>query len=248
MKVSWKHSRGLSMPELMVAMTVLFIVSTFIMSMFVTGLRQTGQATQNQDLESLTRAKVSELSQMEWSALIALPQITQNFPVPYDAYSWKLEFSPLQGESINESRVCEVTVSHPDYGIRTGRTVRCNIVIDPGKAAWDKFGCDACHSLPGAGYDNGLLPLGPVPVGDPGFDGPRPVAPGPNGLKNYIKDSIDNPTGYNAYDPATEGVMQVFYVEGDPLYDPSSSDAFVRANSMSNAEKDALATWITTFQ
>lgn len=237
------------MPELMVAMTVLFIVSTFIMTMFVTGLRQTAQATQNQDLETLTKAKVSELSQMDY-ALLDGQAGTAPLPAPNDDYTCTVAFSPLEGEVLANARVVEVTVTHPDYGTRTGRTVRCNIVIDPGKAAWDKFGCGSCHSLPAAGYDlAGMLPLGPIPVGTPGFEGPRPVPPGPGGLETYIKASIDNPTGYNAYDPDVEGTMSDFYIEGvDPEYDPSSSDSFVRANSMSNAEKDALATWIATFQ
>lgn len=243
-----RYHQGLSMPELMVAMTVLFIVSTFIMSMFVTGLRQTAQATQNQDLESLTKAKVCELSQIDYGMLDAQAG-TAPLPAPNSEYICTVAFSALDGEAMADARVVEVTVTHPEYGTRTGRTVRCNIVIDPGKAAWDKFGCGSCHSLPGAGYDlPGMLPLGPIPVGDPGFDGPRPIPPGPTGLQDYIKDSIVDPTGYKAYDPDEEGVMQDFFMEGEAEYSPNDPDQFIRANSMSNAERDSLATWISTFQ
>jgi type II secretory pathway pseudopilin PulG len=250
----WKN-RGLSMPELMVAMTVLFVVSSLIMSMFVTGMRQTAQATQNQDLESLTRQKLSELREMDY-ALLDGEAGTEAFDPPYQEFQSTVTFTPLQGETLADARVVEVSVTHPDYGTRSARTVRCNIVIDPGKAAWEKFACGSCHSLPGAGYeDPTMLPLGPIPVGDPGFAGPRPIPPGPGGLETYIRDSIVDPTAYEAYDPLVEGTMTNFYVEGepnpapgDPPYDPNNSDEFIRLNSMSDEEVDAMATWISTFQ
>lgn len=243
------------MPELMVAMTVLFIVSTFIMSMFVTGLRQTGQATQNQDLETFTKAKLSELAQMDYGMLDAEAAVDQPLP-GHPGYRYTVAFSALETEALADARVVEVTVTHPEYGTRSGRTVRCNIIIDPGKAAWEKFGCAECHSLPGAGYidpvppASAYIPLGPIPVGTPGFDpGDRPIPPGPNGLETYIKDSINDPAGYKAYDPLVEGSMSNFYVEGvDPEFDPASTDDFIRGNSMSQAERDALATWIVTWQ
>ncbi len=254
MRTNRNRSRGLTMAEVMVAMTVLFIVSTFIMSMFVTGLRQTAQATQNQQLETLTRTKLSELRQIDYGLLV--PEVNIPFPPPNSAYTYSVSLSTMPGESYADARLVDVSVSHPEYGTRNGRAIRCNIVLDPGKAAWEKFQCGSCHSLPGAGYDgSGLLPLGPIPVADPGFDGARPIPPGPGGLETYIKASIVDPTAYNAYDPSVEGTMQNYYVEGesnpepgDPPYDPNNSDPSIRANSMGQAEVDALAAWVATFQ
>ena len=236
------RTSGLSMPELMVAMTILFVVSTFVMSMFVTGARQTGQATQNQDLESLVRLKVSELREANFSTLANIGPTA--FPPPNDRFQFQVELLTMPGEATTDARIVQVTVTHPEFGSRTGRTVRSNVVVDPGAVAWEKFGCGACHSLPAGGYpdDSVLLPLGPIPT-TPGFDGPRPIPPGPGGLEAYIRDSIDNTLGYRAYDPLTEGAMSTFDVQGsDPAYTPGA------AGSMSTQEIADLATWIRKLQ
>ena len=245
------------MPELMVAMTILFVVSSFIMSMFVTGMRQTAQATQNQTLEALTRQELGKLRVMPFASLDAEAG-THAFPAPLQDYEYEVEFRPIAGEAITDAKICEVTVTHPEYGIRSGRVFRANANIDPGRAAWEKFDCGSCHFLPNAGLqDSGAgvqISLGPIPS-TPGFDGPRPIPPGPNGLETYISESITNPKNYRAYDPNVEGLMTNFYVENEPSpepsdapYDPNSPDPFVAQNSMSEAERDAIATWVATMQ
>jgi type II secretory pathway pseudopilin PulG len=242
------------MPELMVAMTILFVVSTFIMSMFVTGMRQTAQATQNQQMETLVREKLSELRVMSYGSLNA-ELGAHTFAAPNADYQYTVAFWPIDGETMADARVVEVTVTHPEYGTRSARTVRSNFVRNPGRDAWDKFGCGTCHYIPSAGLpDTGLgvqIDLGPIPVNDP--SNPRPVPPGPDGVKEYIKNSIMNPTDFLAYDD--QGSMQDFYIEGepnpapgDPPFDPNSSDVFVADNSMSQAEVDAIANWLSQYQ
>jgi hypothetical protein len=243
------------MPELMVAMTTLFVVSTFIMSMFVTGMRQTAQATQNQDLETLTRQELGKLRAMPYTSLDAEGG-THPFPAPLDDYEYTVDFRTIPGESLADARICDVTVSHPSYGQRTGRVFRANANIDPGRAAWEKFDCGTCHFLPNAGLqDQGVgvqISLGPIPT-TAGADGPRPIPPGPTGLEDYIKQSITQPDLYMAYDD--QGNMQNFYVEnepspavGDPPFEPDSTDPFIAQNSMSEAERDAIAAWIVQMQ
>lgn len=247
MKRRDSQKRGLSMPELMVAMTILFVVCSFVMSMFVTGMRQTAQATQNDELESLVRTEIGKLTQVPFADLV---DSSGPMDAPYEDYNREVSLSGVPGEDPDKVKVVEVTVSHPEYGSRSGRTVRCDIIIDPGKAAWEKFDCASCHSLATAGYAEGIYPLGPIPTAD-GFDGPRPIPAGPNGLRDYIREAILNPEDYRAYDAA----MQNFYIEGepnpvpgDPPFDPNNVDEFIRKNSMSEAEMDALADYIASFQ
>ncbi len=231
------------MAELMVGMTVMFVVCSFVMSMFVTGLRQTAQASQNQDMESLMRQKVGEFRVIDFSQLDS-QTMSGNFPPPHQAFHFDVIFKPLAGEDMSNARVVDVTVTHPDYGQRNARTVRANVQVNPGRAAWEKFDCGACHSLPAAGYPEatGLVSLAPIQVDDP--DNPRPIGPG--GIREYIEDSVRAPDDFIAY--SDMGVMQDFYVEGDAEYDPDSPDEFVAANSMSNEELQALSAWISEFQ
>lgn len=231
------------MAELTVGMTVMFVVCSFVMSMFVTGLRQTAQASQNQDMESLMRQKVGEFRVIEFSQLDS-QTMAGNFPTPHQAFHFDVIFKPLAGEDMSNARIVDITVTHPDYGRRSARTVRANVQVNPGRAAWEKFDCGACHSLPAAGYPEatGLVSLAPIQVDDPA--NPRPLGPG--GISEYIEDSVRNPDDFIAY--SDMGVMQDFYVEGDAEYDPDSEDEFVAANSMSNEELQALAAWISEYQ
>lgn len=234
---------GLSMAELMFAMTVMFVVCSFVMSMFITGLRQTAQASQNQDLESLTRQKVGEFRVVEFSQLDSMT-MSGSFPDPHQAYRFDVVYAPLAGEDMSNARVVDVTVTHPEYGRRNARTVRANVQENPGRVAWEKFDCGACHSMPAAGYPEGaaLVSLAPIDVDDP--SNPRPIGPG--GITDYIEQSVRDTNSFIAYDDM--GTMTDFYVEGEPEFDPDSSDEFVAANSMSNEELQALAAWISEFQ
>lgn len=242
-----RNRRGLTMAEVMVSITVLFVVSSFIMGMFVMGARQTAQATQNHDLASLTRTKLSEVQSLKYGDLDGIPT-TGNFPAPNDGFSFRIDFSVVDGQDLADARIVEVTVSHPDYGTRSARTVRADASIDPGKEAWEKFGCGACHTLPAGGYPDlaGRRTLGPIPVAGPPA---RPVGPG--GLEEYVADSIRDPMLFEAYTagpPDNAGFMQDFIIEGEPGYDPNSTDPVTAANSMSTQEVEALATWITSLQ
>ncbi len=231
------------MAELMVGMTILFVVCTFVMSMFITGLRQTAQAPQKQDLETLARLKVGEFRVVEFSQLDA-QTMSGNFAAPYERYQFDVAYRPLPGEDLSDARVVEVTVSHPDYGQRSSRTVRSNVQENPGRAAWEKFDCGACHSLPAAGYPEAaaLVSLAPIQVADPA--NPRPIGPG--GIAEYIEQSVRNPNEFIAYSDL--GTMQNFYIEGESDYNPTSEDDFIAANSMSNEELQALVTWISEYQ
>lgn len=238
-----RHQKGLSMAELMFAMTVMFVVCSFVMSMFITGLRQTAQASRNQDLESLTRQKVGEFRVIEFDQLDS-QTMSGSFPAPHQSYRFEVAYRALPGEEMSDARVVEVTVSHPEYGRRNARTVRANVQKNPGQAAWEKFDCGACHSMPAAGYPagTGLVSLAPIDVDNP--SNPRPIGPG--GITAYIEQSIRDTNSFIAYDDM--GTMTDFYVEGEPEFDPDSSDEFVAANSMSNEELQALAAWIADFQ
>lgn len=238
-----RDQRGLTMAELMVGMTVMFVVCTFVMSMFVTGLRQTAQAPQKQELETLARLKLGEFRVMEFSQLDS-QTMTGTFAPPHEQYHFDVTYRQLPGEDMANARVVEVSVSHPDYGQRNARTVRSNVQENPGRAAWEKFDCGACHSLPAAGYPEAgtLVSLAPIQVDDPA--NPRPIGPG--GISEYIEQSVRDPNSFIAYSDL--GIMQDFYIEGESDYDPASDDEFVAANSMSNEELQALVTWIAEYQ
>lgn len=254
---------GLSMPELAVAATILFVVSTAIMTMFVTGLRQTGQATQNHDLENLTRQKLAQLRVIPYTQLATQVASDAPFspPLPDARYRYSVVVTPLAGEDPVRTAVVEVTVTHPDHGSRSARTVRCDVVVDPGQAAFEKFGCVQCHSLPQAGSptDRFRVPLGPiVPTSTMDYEGrgmPNNT-PSESDWETYIEDSIRNPGAVDPFAGSAEGadlayttMVGEFYVEGvDSEFDPDSTDPVVAANSMSAAEVQAMGAWLAQFQ
>ncbi len=252
---------GLSMPELAVAATILFVVSTAIMTMFVTGLRQTAQATQNHDLENLTRRKLAELRVLPYPQLAAQAGLDLPFPSPLDDYRFSIALSPVPGEDPTRTAVVEVSVTHPEHGTRSARTVRCDVVVDPGQAAFEKFGCVQCHSLPQAGSptDRYRVPLGPIiPTSTMDYQGrgmPNNT-PSEGDWRAYIADSIRDPGAVDPFAGSSEGadlsyttMVGEFYIEGqDPEFDPDSTDPVVASNSMSAAEVDAMATWLAQFQ
>lgn len=258
-----KNSRGLTMPEVMVAMTILFVVSSFIMTMFVTGMRQTGQATQNQDLENLTRKKLAELRVMPYAQLGSEVVTDAPFsPAPADdRYRYSVSLSPLPGEDPARTTIVQVTVTHPDYGVRTARTVRCEVIVDPGQAAFEKFGCVQCHTLPqaGAAASTDRVPLGPItPTSTTDYAGRGLSGPNPSNAEweSYIAQSVADPGAVNAYAGSAQetdliwtDMVGEFYVEGvDPEFDPASTDPVIASNSMSSTELNAIATWLAQFQ
>lgn len=53
--------RGLTIPELMLAMFLMFITAAFVMNLFILGARQTANVSQTSELVSYSNSKVSEL-------------------------------------------------------------------------------------------------------------------------------------------------------------------------------------------
>ncbi len=233
--------RGLTMVEMVFAMTLLFLVGSFVMSMFVTGSRQMAMASQNQDLASVTRTKLTEIQSMPFADLASLPTTPTALPAPYDQFSYSVSESSFNGESPAVSKQLELTVTHPTFGSKVVRTVRTLVPPpNPGKEAFDKFGCAACHSLPSAGYPDGPFMIPLDPIGDLNDTVTRP---GP--WQDYIAESVADP---NAFDPFPAGgttglendVMLDFSVEGEPSYDPNVG--------ISAQELNDMAAWIATFQ
>lgn len=235
-----QDNRGLSMAEMVFAMTLLFLVATFVMSMFIQGSRQMAQAAQNHDLASLTRTKLTEIRAMPFGDLDSLPGAPTGFPAPNDQFTYSVQFLDFNGEDQAVSRTVELTVSHPTYGSRVVRTVRSLVQPpDPGQVAWEKFGCATCHSIPSAGYpdDGYMIPLEPIGALNPGVTRPGP-------WDSYISESVQDP---NAFDPFPAGggvfendVMLDYNVEGDASYDPNTG--------VSSQELSDMAAWIATFQ
>lgn len=233
--------RGLTMIEMVFAMTILFLVGSFVMSMFVTGSRQMAMASQNQDLATVTRTKLTEIQSMPFANLNSLPTTPTALPAPHNDFRYSVSFSAFNGEDINTSKQVELTVTHPTFGSKVVRTVRTLLPPpNPGKDAFDKFGCAACHSIPSAGYPDapGFIPLEPIGALNNGVTRPGP-------WEDYIAESISDP---NAFDPFPAGgttgleddAMLDFSVEGEATYDPNYG--------ISAQELDDMAAWIATFQ
>lgn len=255
--------RGLTMAEILVATTILFVVSTFIMTMFVTGLRQTRQASQHQDMENLMQLKLAELRLIEYDDLSTQVASNATFSPPPDddRYRYSVTLTPVPGEDPSSVTQVNLTVTHPEFGVRTARTVRCDIDIDPGLVAFRKFGCDVCHSLPQAGLPvtPDLVPLGPItPTSTTDYVGRGLPSNDPTAAEweAYIIESVSFTAATDAYTSSAEGASLVFpvmidsfLVEGvDPTFDPNSADPAIANASMTSEELQSIATWLAQYQ
>ena len=241
-----RNNRGLSMLEMVMAMTVLFLVGAFVMNMFVQGSRQMAKAANREKLTSLARAKVSEMRLMDYVDLDGAT-LSGSFPAPDDGFQYQVSYSDFQGYPQTEARTVTIAVSHPTHGRTVTRIVRSNVPpLDPGQVAFNKFGCATCHSLPAAGYPAaaGLVPLDQVgQIGDAPPGWPNPSAAD---FENYVTTSISDPTAFDPF-PTGSGspyealTMTDYKYQGvDPDYDP--------AVDVSIQEGTDMAVWLRGLQ
>lgn len=225
--------RGLTIPELMLAMFLMFITAAFVMNLFILGARQTANVSQTSELVSYSNSKVSELLTAPFPSV---GPSSGYFDPPANEYSFNVTTQPNFGSDPNLT-VVEVEVRHTTHGTRNTRFLRSKLPPkDPGQAAFERLACWSCHSLPSMGYADapGLVPLTGIGSRPAGWTGG--LAP-----DAYVEQSVRDPALVDNYG-GTYGAMQIYFEETDPLYDPVNNPA----NSVSDAEITALGNWLTS--
>lgn len=215
--------------ELALAMFIVFIATSFLMSLFVAGNRAFVRQGENSTRISLAQAKMDEVMAVPYTSSARILGLAGSgtFPAPFDKYSWVVAVSSDFNGDPDVNRVT-VDVTSPN-GARTtlqGLRSRPPSTIAPGEALYEAWGCVGCHGLyyasnPAMSVPGSTAIIAPSHnmIGDRG----SPVA----GLTTveYIKQSVRDPSAYvvPGYSP---------YMAGLPL------------TTMPDADLDVLAQWL----
>lgn len=203
------------MIEVVVALFILFLASSFVMSMFIVGGKAVASTEDGMRLNSLLQTKMDEVMSTRYDRLPSLVTPGTAFPRPNQDFKFSVAAEPF------EPRVQKVTVKviGPDGRERSWSSLRSEDPRRLGEVLYEGFGCVGCHSLAKVGA-NGKVGPSHDRLGD--YAGRRKA--GLN-AEQYVKESVRRP--------------DAFVVEG---FEPFMSG--LPLTTMSNEDLDALTDWL----
>lgn len=183
--MSLRPDRGLTFLEVMVAISLMFLVSVFVMTMFGGG----GYAASRMSI----RTQTSEYAQEKMDEVMAaVPgSVSSSSGILPGGYSFAEDVQPWALD--NRFKSIAVTVTSPDGFQSTCKAVKMGVPPDPAFVLANQLGCLSCHQI-GSGPDNPATQSGPL-WNQTNFAAAVAASGAPD-LATYLTNSINNPDAY----------------------------------------------------
>lgn len=228
--------RGLTMLEIVLAVGILFLCASFLMSMFLAGSSFPKRVDNQVAMDSLAQAKLDEVVGTDPMSPVSLPNPSSGTA---GKYNWAVTSTPWAAD--NSMVELTAQVSDPDGNSVQVQALRPATPPDPtmrGQMLVNQLACLGCHSIQsglGTAYPNWNRQN--FVDGWNQYNAQNP--PGFSSLDAYLRDSIQNPGSFvfNGNNPT------------NPFLDPTSGTSWMQAyggtfGQLNNNDLNALVTYL----
>lgn len=227
------------MLELVMAITLLFLSASFVMSMFITGSRVPQHVDHNQRMDMLAQAQMDKVIAQGSYATTTGPFPC---PTPFSGVVEQVDASTFDSGFGPDAVVVTVRVTDPEGQMRELRTIKTNTPPPaPGYSLIvNDLTCLSCHSMQAYG---GGATVGSTTGSAPawtraGLEASAAAAGVP--LDTYIRQSVRNPNAF-----VNTGSPNFFYTDPTTGQNQSTMTTFSQA-TLSNQDLDMVVNYFVS--